>query len=429
VEHLQGSLHSALQDLREILGLGRVYSGFEVIPSDEQAITIQPGLAFDFEKNRIACDEPKTLEVAFAPEEETQYVCIKYDQVEDGQMEGQFTLIWDSCAILLRATLPEPKENLIPIAKLVKSVEAEKAFEIISLIQPEASEKPENFEMGKPEEAGLAEGSESNEATGETEPDWETKASAEGAAMPDMEAESEVESLSALASQPETRRLRVRQGVVRLAPEPGSSDYLSIILLEPLRRKLSSKESSNGELLFALAEKEVTLDFPISSLACQTIISGDYGMVEDGMASEAAATTAGNLRLSFQATAQGEATFSNDEKMQFGVSTMRFYPRSGPAGMSYCTAELTERGVAHLSSEALPKVSENENLGEAWEVLQHLQFLIMLHKTNDRGFKLICHLIWKGEITEEIIRKIATRKFDFKWETLVAWKALGESAE
>ena len=42
VNHLQGAFHSALQDVREILGLGQVHAGLEVVKEGEQAITIQP---------------------------------------------------------------------------------------------------------------------------------------------------------------------------------------------------------------------------------------------------------------------------------------------------------------------------------------------------------------------------------------------------
>jgi len=142
INHLQEAFHSAIQDMREILGLGSVYHGFEVSKEDNQTVTIQPGLAFDLQKNRIVCDEPKTLQIMFETDEEIKYVCIGYDQIQDGEVEGEFTLIWDSCSVTARDTMPEPEENLIAIAKLIKLPEAEDAdFEIVILMSPAKDEK------------------------------------------------------------------------------------------------------------------------------------------------------------------------------------------------------------------------------------------------------------------------------------------------
>ena len=59
--HLQDALRSGVEDIREILGLGVVYRGFEVAAASETAITVQPGLAFDFQKNRLVADEPRPI--------------------------------------------------------------------------------------------------------------------------------------------------------------------------------------------------------------------------------------------------------------------------------------------------------------------------------------------------------------------------------
>jgi hypothetical protein len=117
MNYLQGSFHSAVQDLRGILGLGVVHKGLEVVV-EGSAVTVQPGLAFDHQGNRIVLDMPVTVEMNFAPGEETKYVCVKYDQIEDGEVEGRFTLVWDSCGVVLMPELPDAADNLVPLARV-----------------------------------------------------------------------------------------------------------------------------------------------------------------------------------------------------------------------------------------------------------------------------------------------------------------------
>lgn len=117
MNYLQGSFHSALQDLRGILGLGIVHKGFEVVV-EGSAVTVQPGLAFDHQGNRIVLDMPVTIELDFAVGETTKYVCVKYDQIEDGEVEGRFTLVWDSCSVVLLPELPEAADNVVPLARV-----------------------------------------------------------------------------------------------------------------------------------------------------------------------------------------------------------------------------------------------------------------------------------------------------------------------
>lgn len=117
MNYLQGSFHSAVQDLRGILGLGVVHKGLDVVV-EGGAVTVQPGLAFDHQGNRIVLDMPVTVEMNFAPGEDTKYVCVKYDQIEDGEVEGRFTLVWDSCGVVLLPALPDEADNLVPLARV-----------------------------------------------------------------------------------------------------------------------------------------------------------------------------------------------------------------------------------------------------------------------------------------------------------------------
>src|SRR5262245_2471419 len=138
VNHLQGGVQTALQELREAIGAPKVYRGFEVTKGGDNQVIVHPGLAFDKLHNRVVLDEPKTIDIEFEPDEIQKFVCVKYDQIEEGQVEGKATIIWDSCSVILRSTAPEDTESLIPIAKLVKSKDA--AFEVVNLISGDQNE-------------------------------------------------------------------------------------------------------------------------------------------------------------------------------------------------------------------------------------------------------------------------------------------------
>ena len=219
MDHLQGAAHSALQEIREILGLGRVYFGFEARAEDEGNVTVLPGLAFDYQGNRLACDEPKTLPVSFEPGEEAKFVCVKYAQVEDGQVEGRFTMIWDDCSVILQPSLPGPEESLIPIAQVMKPADGDDKLKVVSLISTSWGEKGMNEAESPPDE----------NAASEAKP-W---------------------------------RLQVRQGVTRLSAENGDGNYINMALLEMLKKKLNGGGAlKDAEAMITLAEKEVALDFP-----------------------------------------------------------------------------------------------------------------------------------------------------------------------
>jgi hypothetical protein len=409
VEHLQGALHSALQDVREILGLGKVYRGFEVVAAGTETITVQPGLAFDFQKNRLVCDEPQSIKVAFGPDEEAQYVCLKYDQTEDREVEGHFTLIWDSCSVVLQPTLPEPKDNLVPIARLTKAGDG--SLQIISL------SRSQNEDEATEGTDGVAESSESVAVLSMPRPNG---------------ARTEVKPGTALATptpRPGSWRLHVQQGVTRLAAIPGTENYLNTTLAAALRRTLSTRNGATAEeLRFGLAEAEVALNFAMTSLTCQTILSGIFSLTQVPHPTEVLPTSGGaaiNTSLKVKSTANGEATFVDDGVTQFGLSTMQCYSDAGVTGAAWCQSDLTERGIAHLSLDGWLQ-ADGTNLAAARDILQYLQLLIRVDKSSGRGFKVVCNLLWNGGVSEEIIQKIEGQKPNLTWSTLVAWKALGE---
>jgi hypothetical protein len=433
MDHLQGAMHSALQEIREILGLGRVYFGFEVKVVDERSITIMPGLAFDRQGNRLACDEPKTLPLTFEPGEEAKFVCLKYDQVEDGQVEGHFTIIWDNCSIILRSEVPELKENLLPIAKVIKSSVAGERLKVVSLITPEANESPAEI----PGQTSAEDATAVSEVTvAGQEPavvdvvgdapapvtEGTTGAAANVATAVD-EKKSEPTPVVITAPEVNLRRLQIRQGIVRLTAENGSGGDIRGILLGSLKKKLNGGEPTKAaEMMFPMVEHQVALDFPVSSLSLHTIINAEIGVA--GAATEEGQTI---TNLKCQATSSGEASFTTDATSQFGVSMIQASPVDETVQWTGSASELTENGIAHLPFSALWKGIERRIPEAANHPFEQVQLLIRTDRTNGDGFKVITHLYWKGEITEEIIQSINEQNTALNWEILLSWKAIGES--
>ena len=120
VDHLQDGVHSSIEDLREAFGLGRIVRGLDVTV-DGPGVVVGPGLAFDRERNRVALDEPQRIDVMFQVGQDVQYVCAKYERVEDHEVEGKATLVWDSTSLVVQPALPGPTDDPIPLAKLVRS--------------------------------------------------------------------------------------------------------------------------------------------------------------------------------------------------------------------------------------------------------------------------------------------------------------------
>jgi hypothetical protein len=201
-------------------------------------------------------------------------------------------------------------------------------------------------------------------------------------------------------------------------------NYLHAVILEPLKRKLSSRDASNGgELLFNLAEKEVAVDFPVSSLNSHTIISATVNVAGNPSAD---GSQPQYTELKCQSTAQGEATFADDGISQFGVSAIQAYPSAGPGSPLWSSSELTERGIApwcpvenfqkrewraRLGYSSASATSTESRKNRCLEIQSNLQPIM------ERG------------ISNEIIQQVENMKTGFEWETIMAWKALGESSE
>jgi hypothetical protein len=451
LNHLQEALRSGVQDLREILGLGVVYRGCEVSAAGDSAVTVQPGLAFDLQKNRLVFDEPKTVPVVFEPDTATQFVCLKYEQIEDGQVEDHFTLLWDSCSVIVRSSLPAAQDNLVVLARLDKT--ADNHFTITDLTRPaEAGPAvPGAGESPAPDGAGTSTtptngtGSESGEP-GASPPTPETGSAPEtpettrpttagegstptettGTPVP-----TEVGTLAPLLP----RSWSIHQGIERLTGAQGTGIDLGDLLIGPLRNKLATPNDAAAEVRFSLFDQDVAVSFPVLSLSCQAGLTVTVNRVVDTTPPAASEAPAGpptpdtitvpvsgpSASLQVHTTAHGEVTFTAEKIAQFGVSTMQL--RAGGPDALQWTSALTERGVAHaLLGGTDGKLSAPGTLGE---VLQHLQLVLRVEQGVTSGFKLVGNLIWNGGASEDSIKALHTHKPTLTWNGFLAWKALG----
>lgn len=409
MEHLQSSFHSAIQDVREILGLGKVYSGFKVVAVGPAQVIVQPGIAFDFERNRIVNDEPKTVDVVFEEQEKEKFVCVQYDQIQDGNVEGQFTLVWDSCSIRLFSSVPSLEENCIPIALLEKT-EDEAAFRILPLTllsEDEVSEETQD----KPEEVPKT-GSEAEPAVSSPESKSEND-SEEGPA--DIPPNPSVEEPVSMEKQPYD--WVCGQGLIALENETGS--YLRTLLLEPLLGKFQVGNASMVpiELLVPLTKKTINIGFHTKSITTQTILEAEISM--ERSEPEVEGGEIGYKTYKFQSSASGEVASKDTQFSQFALTTTH-YPQgcSTQPGFSY----FEEQGIASLQLTASDDASDLLK-----QVFQNLKLLLYVAPMSVAKLEAQLHLRWSGNVTKEMLQEIESKKCGLVWRAKCGWKAIGNN--
>jgi hypothetical protein len=380
VEHLQASFLSALQELRLVAGPGRVHQGFEVEATDESHVTVLPGLAFDTAGNRIACDEPTVLEVAFGPGLGRCYVGLRHRQVEDGVLEGQATILWDGCSVELSETRPAPEDGSLALAELTPQAGGT-GFEVRRL------------EPGRPE-PGTAAGS-----------------------------------------------LGVRQGVVRLdgGDDPATLAGFWEALGRPpdgereIRFPLAERDVATGLTCCGSLSVVATVTATIRCRAAAEPLAPEEPApateptpAEEPVASgePAPAWTAWTVKASMV----GEATFDGDRVAQSGLADVHTVPSAGdPGPPCWLGSHLTEEGIACLPLSApwgWPAGGEDgvcELLGGL-----HLQ-LRAQPGTAPGSFALSCQLWWSGSPSAVLGSLIEARTPRLRWEVVAAWKGLGHT--
>jgi hypothetical protein len=442
MEHLQNSFHSAVQDLRQILGLGLVHTGFEVTPDGDSGIVIMPGIAFDFQKNRVVSDVPKKQPISLDAETVPQYVCLQYSQVEDNLVEGKPTLVWDSCSIIIQARLPGPDQNLLPIARL--DLDEQGKLQITRL--PESNQEAPADELdqqsvAEEEVPGMAEDShpaETSETTAANpRPVAEAKVASVEDAQPAGSEQPEGDDMPPAApfSSSSSTHFIIRQGILRPADGLSGRHYVASSLLEPVRQILlhsngAGGNNANTRLFVPLIDKDIPFQFPVASLTVQAVMNGSLELNPAQISAAVGPEQARPLTNNFQVVAQAEATPCTEAStpgtrgplIQSGLSRISMNLESEIGSL----VRLTEGWILEFPFQAALQSLTEESLRTDWDPLRHISLLMSLKEGEGQNLKLSLSFVWEGGVDEASVKWLETHPAQFSWEAHVAWKAMSE---
>jgi hypothetical protein len=407
VNHLQGALASGFLDFREILGLGEAQKGLDISVQDDGSVMIAPGVAFDFHGNRLACDDPLPLKLTFAPEDKEKFICLKYELVEDGTVEGHPTMIWDSCSALVRDALPDEKENLVTLARVVKDANGKLC------VRP-----PEESPVIQVEAAPLMEvpvgpvAPESGATAGVSLPAPPAPA-LPAPAVPPAVAPTPATPAATPAPAAPVAALRFRQGVMQLSSDAGAASYIRSVLAPALRKKMGT---AGIDLSFSLAQAEIAPDIAVSAFSTQCVLSGDLSFP--------AVQPAPQTRHHFECVANGEVTAATGGLAQFAACTLLMHPVPAQSGGTWSASDLTGRGAAQFSFDKWAGAPDGARPPWPADVLAGLVLLVQLVPAAPT-FQLSLKLLWNGTISEESLQGLETQDIGFAWQVLFGWKAVG----
>jgi hypothetical protein len=428
LDHLQGAFLTGLQDLREVSGLGRVVRGFEVVADGEGRIIVQPGLAFDLEKNRIISDEPKTLDAAFQESEEALWVTIRYDQQESGEIEGKQTLIWDGCELGLTADEPGPDDLAIAIARLTMGEDGKLVVrgpgEPESVAEAPGAEAADAVPAG---ESPAGENGTSSAPGGEAQPPVKGgNAGGANGSTPGSNGSAETGTPA-----PPIPRLVAAQGLTRISnPASPFGSPLSALAIA-VRGQAGQPAEEQPDPSLTLATRDIPANFTPVSLSCQVILRISVAGGEGGNGT----APNGYVAAPLQSTSWGEVSLDGETLAQHALSQCsasgQGYPPPGPLLQR---SLLAEGVVAQLP---LSVWAEAAGTGEAGfapstaasapelAACRYLQLSVRAARADTQGFQLIFTLDWKGGYEEARIHLLETGTVRFQTEALLAWKALG----
>jgi hypothetical protein len=412
VNHLQGALASGFEDFRAILGLGQVQTGLDVSVADDGSVVIQPGLAFDFQKNRVVCDDPLNLKVTFEPPDHAKFICLKYEQVEDGPVDGHPTMIWDSCSPLIRDALPELRENLVTLAKVVK--DADGKLSVCAPDEPETcllAATPIVMVPVGPDvpSTGLASDAPSSPPPTKAPPVSRSEVSA-----PQQPANTTTPSAATAPAAPlGLTPVQFRQGVLRLVADPGSASYMRTVLAPALRKKLGA---GSIDLSFSLGQADLTPDVAVSSINTHCVLSGGLAF--------SAGTDAPQQNHRFQCIASGESTVATGGMLQFAALTLHTNRSSPAPDTLWSGGDFTARGVAQFAFATWRETPQATRPPLPDDVLAGTQLLAQLIPAA-AGFEVRVSLLWSGTVSEESVQKLETQEIGFTWDMIFGWKAVG----
>ncbi len=395
VNHLQGSFQSALQEIRQVLGVGRVHYGLDVIDDGKGSLTILPGLAFDRHQNRVTLDEPKSLAVTFPDGQPSQYVCVRYAQSEDGNVEGHPTMIWDNCDITLQAERPDEKDGMICLARIEKGGNGDSAF-ILHDLRP-GSGSHLDIETDKKKE-------------GEKSLDG---VSGRGEGSPSDEPKAEV-------------RITWNQGVAKGRPRNEGSTDLQSLILEQLRSRMRGPTPQNVEdIVVEIGDFNLPLQPRYSSLHSESLLSVELRIAGPGGTMPSSDTNggeAGYLNWIAQSIAHGEVTDSGYQVLQFGLSQIQASITGSGGMLAWCPAILSEQAICSLPLSVFEKGSVAEDLRPTVDVLRHIELRLLVSRKEDGGLKITCNLYWQGGVTQELVLSLEKAAIRFSWEAVLGWK-------
>ncbi len=372
IDHLQGSIHSALADLRGIAGLARVHRGFEVSRVDAHSAQVEPGFAFDTHGRRIVSDEPVRLETPAAIATVIHYVCVAYEQGADGEVEGHATRIWDSAHVDIRAARPEPNDAIV-------------------LAELHPAEGEEGFTVHPPAEPNAA-------APSEPAPASETP-------IP--------------GAREESAKPVVQLGVVEVP-----SAIVDAAVITRLAGAVRARVATPGEgVVFSerLTGTEALAGFTIQSVAVDAT-----ARVLLTLGPSASETAAGapepNVAWRIDASAHGQAVVADDGSLsQFGAGLSAL---SGPAGQGRCAAgSFTDTGILRSAVADAPRTNGDALLHA---FLGGLGFTLRLVPRNGDGFGIDTIVEWSGAPSEEIAVWIEQNGGRLTWQAKLGWTASGQ---
>jgi hypothetical protein len=409
LDHLQGAFLTGLHDLREAAGLGKVLRGLQVRTAQENQIVVEPGLAFDREGNRIVCDAPQTLDVAFQEGEQSLWVTIAYDQLETNETEGKNTLVWDGCMLGLQPAAPGPDDLAIAIAWLEHDEVGALAVHPADT-QP-APERPagENGSTAAGDGQTPSGSGESNSSLPPAGDSLDKRTTSNGATGP---------------SEPMSR-LAVDQGITQLS-SPASPYGSPLKSLAAVVRAQSPEAGQPGPSL-TLATAEIDIPFQLLSLSCQSILTASIIANESETATPTALPT-------LHAAAWGDVSPRGETLAQHALVSCN-------AGYSPFFPLLTEGLVGQLSlntwaelapqPETAPASSASGGAPETpsgLAVCRYLHLSVRVAQSDIQRLQFVLTLDWKGGPEEERIRLLERSIYRFQTDVQVGWKALGSAA-
>jgi len=369
IDHLQGSIHSAIADLRGILGLSRIHRGFGVTAVDEHSVRVDPGLAFDAHGRRVVSDEPVTLEIPAATATTRQFVCVAYDQGADGEVEGHLTRIWDAARVDIRPAPPAIADDAIVIAVL-EPTESGEGF----TVQMAGADQP--VETG------------------------------EGASVTDQPTASEPAQPNA---QPAPPSIGVRSGLF-LIPDTG----IDRAVVERMASAIRAGVTSGAPVAFTerLRSEEAFAGVVIASLALDVAARLWSKPADDGGGAASSWWRA-------EAAGHGQARVNDDGAFtQFGSAVSSC---SWSSGQSDGRASFTRDAAFSLRS-GVP-VSAEATAGDAW--LAGLRLALRCAPRNGDGFAIDASLEWEGQASDAIAAWLEAWTGSMQWMAEGGWTAIG----